>query len=267
MGSVSTTRSNIITATPTAAASLTGLDFIGNVNYPSASPATGLLWRSGVSAVAPPARQPMTYFQRVFPRDQMNAARTLQTGGYYSGLFYAQWQTSWNPGNLRYYGMHPYPDNGETAPYYWEVSWSAADQYDTNPGSPAYGLLEFERWFDQVMIINGLNYKYYWDWPNLDRLIEVTEDHTTEPSDPAIAVGFAPWAQEHECYSGVIRRQHFYTAAMTLQEVADHLATPGTFYDPWYINLDPTPDDISDKSGSNRHPAWLNANRPLLWTA
>lgn len=34
---------------------------------------------------------------------------------------------------------------------------------------------------------------------------------------------------------------------------------------PWYVNLNPTPSDISDKSGAGHDPAWLNANRPTLW--
>ena len=33
----------------------------------------------------------------------------------------------------------------------------------------------------------------------------------------------------------------------------------------WYSNLDPTPADVSDKSGAGHSPTWDNANRPTRW--
>jgi hypothetical protein len=34
----------------------------------------------------------------------------------------------------------------------------------------------------------------------------------------------------------------------------------------WYLNVNPTPTDISDKSGRGHQPAWVGPERPLLWT-
>jgi hypothetical protein len=51
-----------------------------------------------------------------------------------------------------------------------------------------------------------------------------------------------------------------------LQWPVSELAAPGSAVKPWYLNLNPTPTDISDKSGSNNHPVWEGADRPALWT-
>jgi hypothetical protein len=32
------------------------------------------------------------------------------------------------------------------------------------------------------------------------------------------------------------------------------------------LNVDPRPDDISDKSGKGHHPQWVGSQRPTLWT-
>ena len=33
----------------------------------------------------------------------------------------------------------------------------------------------------------------------------------------------------------------------------------------WYLNIDPTPTDISDKSGQGHDPEWVGAERPSLY--
>ena len=33
----------------------------------------------------------------------------------------------------------------------------------------------------------------------------------------------------------------------------------------WYSNINPTPSDVSDKSGAGHSPTWDNANRPGLY--
>ena len=34
----------------------------------------------------------------------------------------------------------------------------------------------------------------------------------------------------------------------------------------WYLNMNPTPNDISDKSGRGHHPTWAGSGRPALWS-
>ena len=36
---------------------------------------------------------------------------------------------------------------------------------------------------------------------------------------------------------------------------------------PWYLNMNPSPSDISDKSGRGNNPAWVGTERPTLWSA
>ena len=33
----------------------------------------------------------------------------------------------------------------------------------------------------------------------------------------------------------------------------------------WYLNVNPTPGDISDESGRGHHPVWMGPLRPALW--
>jgi hypothetical protein len=35
----------------------------------------------------------------------------------------------------------------------------------------------------------------------------------------------------------------------------------------WYINRNPTPDDVGDTSGAGHSPVWANDQRPNLWVA
>ena len=69
-----------------------------------------------------------------------------------------------------------------------------------------------------------------------------------------------------EEFKGIIRGMQFYNSLLTLPQIDSELAAPGSAVRPWYLNLNPTPADISDKSGSNHHPVWEGADRPALWT-
>jgi hypothetical protein len=51
-----------------------------------------------------------------------------------------------------------------------------------------------------------------------------------------------------------------------LSEVNAPLSTGAGAANIWYLNLSPTPTDISDKSGQGHHPAWVGSARPRLWT-
>lgn len=233
---------------------LSGLDFPGNVNHPSDSPTMLFVWRDGVST-APMARSPSTWIQRVFPRDQ---------DGYWSGLFYSHYwpDDGWDAATYRYFGCHPYPDPPETGTPEWEISAAGADI--------TADAVVFEQWYTQVTLINGTTLTYYWDWPDTEKVIVVNDNDGTgvrpEPEDPAIIIGDAPWNVGREVYSGVIRGMQFYDSLLSLAQVQDEIDSPGSIVTPWYLNLNPTPTDIADKSGNGNDPAWVGANRPSLWT-
>jgi hypothetical protein len=71
-------------------------------------------------------------------------------------------------------------------------------------------------------------------------------------------------------WSGVLRGFQIYSSLLPLPdvqgEIAQPLSTTAGAAAIWYLNLDPTPSDISDKSGRGHHPAWVGPLRPDLWT-
>jgi hypothetical protein len=69
-------------------------------------------------------------------------------------------------------------------------------------------------------------------------------------------------------WNGVLRGFQIYNARLTLNEVAQEIASPlssSRAGNIWYLNINPTPGDISDKSGKGHHPSWVGNERPSLW--
>ncbi len=210
---------------------------------------------------------PATYVWRVNPRHQV---------GYYTTFF-------WGPDNGQfsaenYYGAHPYPD-GVYAPtgttHKWELSIYGNDFVNDAGGASTqvvYGV-----WKTQALRVfdNGANkvHEFYWDLPNTSRVIRVVLDRTygtTAGSDAALNFGDAPWAVGTERLSGILRGIQIYSASLSvadiLSELNQPLSTSAGASSVWYLNLNPTPDDISDKSGRGHHPTWVGSGRPTRWT-
>ena len=228
-----------------------GLDFPGNTAYPEPGTSILMAWNSDLAgAVDPFPAFPATYIWKAYPRDQ---------NGYYSGLFHANYGPFDSGRN--YYGAHPYPDPPTAGTPKWEISMGGGDVV----GAPVV----FDRWYTQVLRCTASHVEtYYWNWPNTSTDIVTANDADRgAPANPAIIIGDAPWSAGNEVYNGILRGFQFYDAVLSEAEVASELAAPGSVRNPWYLNLDPTPSDILDKSGGGHHPAWANANRPGLWTA
>jgi hypothetical protein len=245
-GTLADTASVTITAPPPPppppATGLTGLDFLGNADGRS----TMFVFNSALSGTVPLAPFPATYIWRAYPRSGQS--------GYWSSLFHAHYTTGAFSATYFYYGAHPYP----SAPTKWEIS-AAGDDFLGRA-------VTFDRWYTQVLTIsaNGL-ITFYYDW---DAQLSLSyQDDITRPGEPnpAIIVGDAPWNRGNEIYYGVLRGFQYYDALLTPTQINQELATPGAARRPWYLNLNPTPSDISDKSGNGHHPAWIGANRPQLW--
>jgi hypothetical protein len=85
----------------------------------------------------------------------------------------------------------------------------------------------------------------------------------------ALSFGDAPWALGSERLNGILRGIQIYSAQLSLSEVLSEvsapLSTPTGSSAIWYLNLNPTPTDITDKSGRGHHPTWAGALRPSLW--
>jgi FG-GAP-like repeat/FG-GAP repeat len=251
---------------------------------PAVQPAieTGLEWSGNESTTFerrivfanPFPIYPATYVFRVFPRKKAGP-----NPRYYTTFFWGNnGSFSWDGGLPNtYYGMHPYPNPPPDGPGQWEISVLSNDFVS---GSE----VQWDRWYTQVIRVFRVNasttrHEFYWDWPDRTKLLDndiIDPDWAARnPPKPAIVVGQAPnnglgqsWGgyAGFEEFKGIIRGMQFYNSLLTLPQVESELATPGSVVRPWYLNLNPTPTDISDKSGSNHDPVWEGRDRPALWT-
>jgi len=252
-----------LTATATA-----GLQYSGNE---STTLRRMLYWPT------PFAIYPATYVFRVYP----TAAKTVAGRLHWTTFFWGNnGAFSWGSGYERsYYGGHPYP----FPPQMWEISASANDY---PPPSPYNVEVAWGQWYTQVFrawepSANVRRHEFYFDWPDTDKLI-VHEDASAPvtPPTPCICIGQAPdqngvgassgqswggyWGYEE--FKGIIRGMQFYDALLSLADCTSEIASPGSARTPWYLNLNPTPDDVTDKSGSGHNPSWDGSDRPTLWT-
>lgn len=254
-----------------AAGAITGLDFAGNVDYPATTPNTPVLaWNSTiVGSTAPPAIYPMTYLWRSYPRANSNFSRS-----FWSYLFYVRYETTWTQGENpphSYYGFHPWPDYDDGDEHKWEISAHGFDTVltiDARPGVP----VDYGRWHQHaatVEVVGGDEiYTFYFDWPDTTANVIRLQRAQALPmvSDPSIIIGDAPWNRGFEAPNAILRGFQFYDSVLSEAQIAAEIATPGSIVTPWYLNLNPTPSDVTDKSGNGHHPLWIDANRPALWT-
>jgi hypothetical protein len=239
-----------------AAGSMTGLDFPSNSgDYIDYS------FRFTGSALLP--MQPATYVWNVMPRQQ---------SGYYTTFFWG-FSDSFT-GSNEYYGAHPYPDNPPSgSTHKWEISTNGFDYTtDVNGNNTS---LQYGRWYTQALVVtpSGSNslLTFYWDLPNTSKRIVVTvHGGLRPPSNPTLAFGAAPWAVFQERLSGILRGIRLYSASLSqvdvLSEANTPLSTSAGAASIWYMNMNPSPNDISDKSGRGHHPTWAGSGRPALWS-
>ena len=219
----------------------------------------------------PLAIYPATYIWRAYPRRQ---------SGYYTAFF---WGNDDGVGDLRtflwtkdkdadsYYGAHPYP---QPAPRGTNHRWEIAIDRDDILG----GELQYDRWFTQALRVwanpRGKHHQFYWDLPQTGASHRVSFTACASwgnamPPVPALTWGDAPWAPGKEVWNGVLGGIQVYAACLSLDDVLGEAAVPRSTAagssSLWYENLNPTPDDISDKSGRGHHPEWVGVERPQLW--
>ena len=222
---------------------------------------------------------PATYIWRVKLRSQAHYYTTFFWGN--DGEF--QWDTTgflhWKrPTSNTYYGAHPYPYpspnyarkfKGTVGPRFWEI---AVDGLDVLSKAE----VEYDRWHTQALRVwadrEGKHHEFYWDLPDTTRVIKHTVGGfygNDYPPRPALTWGDAPWAPGKEVMHGVIRGIQIYSDTLPLgvvmAESSMPLTTPEGQSAVWYINLDPTPSDLSDHSGNGRIPEWVGPLRPGRW--
>jgi hypothetical protein len=210
----------------------------------------------------------VTYVWRAYPRQQ---------SGYYTSFFWGNddgrgtIQTFlWRNGSAdTYYGAHPYPRSGSGV-HDWEV---AVEQNDFVNGQVVYA-----RWYTQALRVwsdaNGKHHEFYWDLPNTDAAHMVSRTSpaswgNVNPPAAALTWGDAPWNPGQEVWDGVLRGIQVYSGLLSpsdmLSEASAPLSTSAGANSIWYLNLNPTPSDISDKSGRGHNPVWIGAERPALY--
>lgn len=268
-------------ALPARAQVQTGLDFPGSVavqNMPGPYPRTMRFkftdpHLNGLPIYGPNGRG-VTYIWRAFPRQQP---------GYYTAFFWGNddgrndigtflWADGGRAADT-YYGAHPYPRGGGNATLHdWEI---ALEQ-----GDPVNGAVQYGRWHTQALRVwadaqGNKHHEFYWDLPNTDAAHRVERISPASygnrlPPAPALTWGDAPWQPSNEVWSGVLRGFQIYDTALSLPDILSEVAAPrstaagqGAL---WYLNLNPTPGDIADKSGRGHHPAWVGPLRPTLYT-
>ena len=244
-----------VTVTVVGGAQQSGLDFQG-------SAATTSTVRFHFTN--PLAIYPATYIWRVKPRQQNGYFTTFFWGN--NGTFF------WDNGSPNsYYGAHPYPaqpPNGST--HKWEIAVDGGDYVSQE--DVVHGV-----WYTQALRVwsdgSGKHHEFYWDLPNTSRVIRVdirSSYGNTMPPAPVLVWGDAPWAASNEILNGVLRGIQVYSSTLTLSdvlaEVANPVSTPAGAANIWYLNINPTPTDIADRSGRGHHPVWVGELRPLLWS-
>ena len=218
---------------------------------------------------------PATYIWRAFPRQQT---------GYYTAFFWGNddgkedlstflWANGGRTADA-YYGAHPYPDNppnGRT--HSWEISIEQQDFVN--------GRVVYDRWYTQAFrvwsnVFGQKQNEFYWDLPRMDSSRVVRRASPASwgnrmPPVPTLTWGDAPWNPGKEVWNGVLRGIQIYSKDLSLADLLSEadapLSTSSGTAAIWYLNSDPTPGDIEDKSGRGNHPDWVGLERPSLWTA
>lgn len=220
-----------------------------------------------------PDIQPLTLLWKYYP---------VQQTGYYVTFFHSRTDGSF-VGDQTYFGCHPYPQGGSSGTTHnWEISIEGMDDItDENANST---VVTKSAWYSQAASTrsNGGGQSivdYYWDLATSSnrRISHLTVDGqlTNASASPGITFGCASWNND-ENLSGRLRGIQIYSSQLSEADIeALHVCdtnaavlaacTSRSITSLWYLNMNPTPTDISDKSGNGNDPAWVGAARPTLW--
>lgn len=225
-----------------------------------------------------PSGRGVTYIWRYRPAQQNLYYTTFFWGnddgvGTIESTF--QWQGGPSGTANTYYGAHPYPDWGQPGNHKWEISVEQTDYLGAS-----FDVTK-DVWHAQAFVAwgaSGVNkqHTFYWDLPNVDsghKLAYTSASGSygdTNPPSPALTFGDAPWNPGAESLCGIFRSLAIYNDKLSeadiLSELNSPLSTVAGAASIWYLNLNPTPDDITDKSGNGHDPSWVSAYRPTLYT-
>ncbi|HWB81868.1 MAG TPA: hypothetical protein VG755_43195 [Nannocystaceae bacterium] len=228
-------------------------------------------------------------------------ARYVQQNGYYAVAWHTSNDGTWHA-SLFEYGTHPYPTTGtvdasgqstggtggEGAVHYYEIAGLGASDFIASPGPGPTYLLGTDVWVTQArtaeLVGDEVRHRYWPDLADPDAFIEqsVSADGVAQASaaavSPAFTIGGSPWTGDGsgngESPAAVLRGFAFFSSALAIDDLvaeansaSDAPVTDAGAASVWYINRNPTPDDVADRSGAGHSPVWANDARPGLWTA
>lgn len=261
---------------------VTGLDFPANT---TAAATVYFIW----SAANTPDITPLTVMYRTAPKAQ--SAGPVSNSRYYTGWFIGNISTGdpfsflfLNP----YVGCHPFPNPSPSGTSSnWEIAIQQGD-ITTDDNGNSTDVVKDGTSYSQASVVtrigNELRAKYYWHLrSNVNKVItyDSVDSYANRGGGPGSAYGMcfgaAPWNPGNEEGCSIIRGIQVFQAALTLTQIqalegvesnaAALVTAANQGVSHWYLNINPTPSDITDKSGNNRNPSWANANRPALWAA
>ena len=238
----------------------------------------------------------------LLPRNDHTAiwrAQYVQQTGYYATAWHSANDGSWGSYSADYsFGTHPYPCDGEyngsgqaTGPtsgsgteHYQEIAGIGAIDHIQNPDGP-WLVVKDGRWLVQARTCetsgSDVVHKFYPDVENSPgEYIGYTDTIVSLGSPPTegFYFGASDWtasgSTNDECPSGVLRGFRLFDVALSSADIITEseaignntAATSAGLANTWYINDNPTPTDVTDKSSESHDPSWANANRPTLWT-
>lgn len=252
---------------------VTGLDFPGIAGTTTTMRFNFSNPQSNGLPIYGPSGQGVTIIWRAYPRQQAS---------FYTTFFWANDDGTgtlntcwfWDSGNIgSTWGAHPYPDpspNGTD--HFWEI---ACEGQDAVAGSH----IVYDRWYTQAFRCWGASgnvkhHEFYYDLPDTAKVVTYTTSSSSWgdnlPPFPKLTFGDAPHNEGGEVYSGILRNFLIYNDLLSTADILNEYASPGSTVDGaaslWYKNLNPTPSDISDKSGNGHHPSWVGSERPTLYS-
>ena len=221
-----------------------------------------------------PDIMPLTLLWKVYP---------IQQDGYYTTFFHAQTSGAF-VGNATYFGCHPYPPGGSSSTTHnWEISIQNNDYtVDANSNDTT---VNKNAWYSQAassrQTVNDTTVDFYWDLRTsvnrrITRETNVGTPLANYTTNPGLTFGDAPWQENVERLSGRLRGIQVYSTRLSeaniqaLEAMESDAAviakcTALGITSLWYLNMNPAPSDITDKSGNGHDPAWVSADHGTLW--
>jgi hypothetical protein len=231
------------------------------------------------------------------------SAKYVQHTGYYAFVWDSEGDATWH-GGLYECGAHPFPCDGSanaqgqatggtgaagTVHYYEIAGAGSAVDYIASSGPGSVYIVTKGVWVkqaitDQIITVtttdDTVERTFYVDLSDTSKKIVTRQANplARTPSAPIFALFSSEWTAtgdaNEEAASGTFRNwKIFNNAALSAADIvsesnytANGATTAAGIASVFYTNVNPTPDDISDKSGAGHSPSWANANHGTLYT-